>query len=428
SGQGYAPMTVTLVAASGGRATIRISRLNVAERLYRVMGGGIYRDTLLLGEPAPIAAPGLDSRVFGQDSAQAVVYKGQVFWLWGDTTRPEFPLGSFRAAGAVSDLPARGGLSPDVGVNLKYFGDGNGFVAPMCPGANFPNPPGFVGATPCYLVYPGVVKDSAGNERLYAKYYLPGPDEAGLAPFNDTTHAFDKVMTFTPGMPLTLQEHPERVKHGAAEFLYYVERSGNGFQWAESASAVRIGATEVKMQDPTTWEGFTALRQGTDDELAFDSDGTLNYDWRAGTRVIDGNTGNIYNGGPIPADQRLFGHAREPLTGAAFQPFNVSTAWNPYRKRYVQTVLEEFGTSVLGEMWFNEADTPMGPWVYGRKIVTHDNYTFYNPRLHGFFNQQAGRFIFFEGTYTTFLSAAEPTPRSDYNPLMYPPPLYHPPP
>jgi hypothetical protein len=174
------------------------------------------------------------------------------------------------------------------------------------------------------------------------------------------------------------------------------------------------------MLDPSRWEGFTAIRQGTTDDLVLRSDGTLSYDWKPHTVVITGTTGNIYNGGPIPDDQKLFGHAQEPNTGATFYPATTSTAWNPHRKRYVQIVEEVFGSSFLGEVWYNEADTPMGPWVYGRKIVTHDNYTFYNTRLHPFFNQQDGRFLFFEDTYTnTYLAGVTPTPRYNYNQVMY---------
>ena len=44
----------------------------------------------------------------------------------------------------------------------------------------------------------------------------------------------------------------------------------------------------------------------------------------------------------------------------------------------------------LGEIWYAEADTPLGPWVYARKIVTHEKYSFYNPRHHPMFDQ-AGR-------------------------------------
>src|SRR3712207_1535466 len=38
----------------GGSATLKIQRRNIAERLYRVTGEGIYRDSALLGEKVPL--------------------------------------------------------------------------------------------------------------------------------------------------------------------------------------------------------------------------------------------------------------------------------------------------------------------------------------------------------------------------------------
>ena len=83
--------------------------------------------------------------------------------------------------------------------------------------------------------------------------------------------------------------------------------------------------------------------------------------------------------------------------------------------------VESYGaTSFLGEVWYAEADSPLGPWVYGRKIVTHDKYSFYNPKQHPMFDKDGGRIIFFEGTYTaTFSGNHDPTARYDYNQIMY---------
>ena len=47
-------------------------------------------------------------------------------------------------------------------------------------------------------------------------------------------------------------------------------------------------------------------------------------------------------------------------------------------------------TSYLGEVWYAEGDSPLGPWVYAVKIVTHDHYSFYNPKQHPVFSQQGG--------------------------------------
>ena len=76
--------------------------------------------------------------------------------------------------------------------------------------------------------------------------------------------------------------------------------------------------------------------------------------------------------------------------------------------------------SQLGEVWYAEAEQPEGPWKYARKVVTHDRYSFYNPKHHLFFDQQGGRIIYFEGTYTdTFSGNPTPTPRYNYNQVMY---------
>jgi hypothetical protein len=62
----------------------------------------------------------------------------------------------------------------------------------------------------------------------------------------------------------------------------------------------------------------------------------------------------------------------------------------------------------------------VGPWTYALKIVTHDKYSFYNPKLHPYFNQDGGKRIYFEGTYThTFSGNHDQTPRYDYNQIMY---------
>jgi hypothetical protein len=77
-------------------------------------------------------------------------------------------------------------------------------------------------------------------------------------------------------------------------------------------------------------------------------------------------------------------------------------------------------SSFLGEIWFSEADSLLGPWLRATKVVTHHRYSFYNPVHHPFFDQQEGRLIYFEGTYTNaFSGTKEKTPRYDYNQIMY---------
>jgi hypothetical protein len=53
-------------------------------------------------------------------------------------------------------------------------------------------------------------------------------------------------------------------------------------------------------------------------------------------------------------------------------------------------------------------------------VVTHDNYTFYNPQLHPEFVSADSPILLLEATYTAMFSGAKlPTPRYDYNQIMY---------
>ena len=52
---------------------------------------------------------------------------------------------------------------------------------------------------------------------------------------------------------------------------------------------------------------------------------------------------------------------------------NCSCFWNEYRKKYVMIASEAMGATMLGEVWYSEADRPEGPWVHARKIITHAN-------------------------------------------------------
>ena len=88
-----------------------------------------------------------------------------------------------------------------------------------------------------------------------------------------------------------------------------------------------------------------------------------------------------------------------------------SVSWNEFRKKFVMIAVQTFGNSFLGEVWYAEAATPLGPWTTAVKIVTHDKYSFYNPKQHPYFDELGGRVIYFEGTYShTFRATSIPRP------------------
>ena len=110
--------------------------------------------------------------------------------------------------------------------------------------------------------------------------------------------------------------------------------------------------------------------------------------------------------------------------GKPVKPHTGSIAWNSFRKRWVTVFMQAFGEpSALGELWYAEAQSlkgPLGDWGPAVKVLTHDNYTFYNPRLHPEFTPTDSPVLLFEGTYTAqFANNPPKTPRYDYNQILY---------
>lgn len=413
---GFGFRGVRLTPTSGGAATVKVKRVNVAERLYRITGQGVYRDSVLVGDPVPVEQPLLNGRVAGQDSVQAAVYRGKVYWAWGDTNVPAYPLGNFGSSGATSELPGRpGGLDPDRGVNLHYFVDDAGTTRPVVPAAAVPGP------GPKWLSGLTVLPDPAGRERLIARYVrvknLGETLEHGLVVFNDETRSFDRLVRFDLAAPLCLDGHPARAEAGGAAYLYC--GFGPPF-W------VRVRADWAAVQDPKAYEGFTCLApggrfDGPRTRLDRGPDGRLVYGWKTNALPLTAaQQTRLAAAGILKAGEAWAGF-RDAETGAAVEPHGGSVAWNPYRRRWVSVFVQRRGSSsFLGEVWFAEADTPAGPWAYARKVATHDRYSFYNPAHHPFFDADGGRRIYFEGTYTAdFSGNPVKTPRYEYNQVMY---------
>jgi hypothetical protein len=103
------------------------------------------------------------------------------------------------------------------------------------------------------------------------------------------------------------------------------------------------------------------------------------------------------------------------------KPHRGSIAWNAFRKKWVAIFTEQGGDpSLLGEIWYAEAEQPTGPWAEAVKVVTHEDYSFYNPRLHPEWTPEGSPVLLFEGTYTRqFSGSTVATPRWDYNQVLY---------
>jgi hypothetical protein len=112
---------------------------------------------------------------------------------------------------------------------------------------------------------------------------------------------------------------------------------------------------------------------------------------------------------------------RSAADGSEVKPHRGSIAWNAFRKRWIAIFTQNLGKpSAFGEIWYAEADSPLGQWVGTVKVLSHDNYTFYNPRIQTDLTSEGASFILFEGTYTAeFADHAQPTTRYNYNQILY---------
>lgn len=397
-----------LAVSPGGSARLSIKRLNIAERLYRMTGGGIYRDTMLVGKTPPTRAPLLNGLVLGSDSVVNAVHNGKIHWFWGDTNQVAYPLGNFQVPGATSLLPGEGGLDPDRGVDLQYFVGAKGFAKET---ARMPGDgPTWIGGLVSF-------RDKQGRERMFANYVkirnMLETYEHGLVEFDDSAQRFQKVRTFPLDSPIRPTGHTfQRTIEGKPYVVY-----------ATPYPLTRVLADADAIADITRYESFSCLKPGTRlAQAAIDRDdsGRIRYEWKANTAPVGPvEEAKLVKSGQIKPDEALH-TLRNIETGKPMTTHAGSVYWNSYRNRWVMITVEWFGTSLLGELWYAEADTPLGPWAFTRKILTHDKYSFYNPKQHPMFDKDGGRIIYFEGTYThSFSGNTLQTPRYDYNQVMY---------
>ncbi len=402
---------VRLTPRAGQVSEIRIERRNIAERLGRLTGEGRYRDTLLLGyEPPPDAGnPGF---VAGQDSVQAVPYKGAICWFWGDTTSIRYPLGLFRTAGAKTPLPSRS-FDPATGVAFDYFVDKAGFARAMMP---LPERPEGV------IWIDGVctVAGEKGEKKLVAHYSrrkgLAGELEHGIAVFDDAKEVF------VPAKELPLTEK-WRFPHGHPEVV-----EADGRKWllcGRPALNVRVPATIQDILDPNRYEAFTcAAGTEKDRPIALQTDDKEHPLWRWQADLPPMGSAEevqLVQAGKLKPEQTRFFPANAAQPRERVHLHSGTVRWNRHRHRWVLLAGQVGGgPSLLGEVWYAEAEHSTGPFRTAVKVVTHDRKSFYNVCHHLFWDRDGGRIIHFEGTYTSdFSGNPDKTPRYDYNQVLY---------
>ncbi len=397
---------------AGERKVIKLKRINLAERIVRLTGEGLYRDSQLLGYETPLFKPLGAGHVSGQDSVQATVFQDKVYWFWGDTNRMGYPLGLFRMAGATTPVPGPG-FDPSIGIAFDYFVDKSGFARAMMPIPERPEGVVWVFAL-C------VVPDANGKETLCAHYTrrkgLAEEIEHGIAVFDP------EKSIFIPAKTLPLKE---TWRHPSGHPIPFVE---NGKKWLLMGSPnpnVRVPATLEAILDPSQYEAFTCAPVPSQMEnggpLARE-EGKPDWRWQKNLPPTDSKT-----------EHKLVREGKIPPENARFCPVNVSdpkerivlhsgsVRWNPFRKKWILLAGQIGGkSSLLGEVYYSEADAPTGPFPQATKVLTHEKQTFYNVCHHDFLDREGGRFVHFEGTYTNDFSGNPwKTPRYNYNQILY---------
>jgi hypothetical protein len=399
-----------LVAEPGGQAVVKVKRENIAERIYRCTGEGIYRDSELLGLRVPKVCEEGKELVAGQDGGLMLPFRGKFMWSWGDTVSAGFPLGVFKGVGGTSEFPENGGLDPDVGVRYQYFRDGKGKVRAMVD----------LDAKIVWPMAPRLALDKAGKEHLLMNYSLGYEPHGGILEFDEQSGYFRHAGDLPPGSPFP---------YLCSAVLSY-RQQGRGYFGYGPWGSVRSGADLASNLDSSTWQAFTCLRPGatfTNGPTAFDRDasGRPRWAWRTNASILtDTELVQLVREGKLRPEECWY----RPIdlnTGADCLIHDGTVCWNPYRGRWICLRTQYFGDSLVGEVLYFEGDTPLGPWCYCQKVVTHangpkDTYGFYSVKQQPEFDKDGGRVIYFEGAFSQAFGARQiPIPRYDYNELMY---------
>ncbi|MFO0939213.1 MAG: hypothetical protein U0930_00455 [Pirellulales bacterium] len=394
---GFGYRGVQLQTTPGKTAKIELNRDQLAQRLYRITGQGIYRDSQLLNQPYPTEVQQLSAGVIGQDSVQMVRFKDKLYWLWGDTILPNYPLGNFHTTAAITDSEQLKKLDPSRSLDFQYIVGNNGFPKKMLSVQD----PGVV-----WLFGLIDVTDSDRDEYLVAHYSrhleLGKTVEHGIAVWDESKQQFEKRTTFDLSNKWRFPRgQAVRVQQEDDDYIYFTE----------SFATVRVRAHLEYILDPDHYQS-----------LAWDSDKQA-YIWqKQRPPTTQKEEAVLLASGSMPAS-----HARHQLRDIANDnPVEIhrsSIYWNAYRRKWIMIgcqLDERNKPSHLGEIWYSEASAVDGPWYKVVKVATHPSYTFYNPRHHQLLDRENGQIIYFEGTYTHQFSGNESqTPRYDYNQLLY---------
>lgn len=228
---------VALDTKPGATAEIKVMRLSIAERMYRVTGQGIYRDATRLGLEVPLPRPNLNGEVVMHGAVHVAEFLGGHFWLWNDALGHRGDGDSGQGAAATSEAPGRGGLDPSLGVHFEYIPAGRLLRVEESGGVQFE---GLLNVT-----------DAEERPHLVAHYSRLGRDgsrmEHGIAEFNTAEKAFEPVTQLGEEFAWQCPRgHVVKVKSGGREFFYF----------ASPLCVTRVPAAYDDVLNPSKYEAL----------------------------------------------------------------------------------------------------------------------------------------------------------------------------
>lgn len=359
---GFGLRGVRIKPQPGEAVKIELIRTSIAQRIGRLTGSGLFAESQKCG----LEPDWEDSPIVGCDSVRMVPFQGKYFWNWGDTSISRYPLGNFAMTGATTTASPFEKIEPPLRPRYDYFLKPDGAPAPMT---------AIPGDGPTWLGGYSVLPDKDCREHLVALYQKIEPPlkvyEVGLCEFNSERKQF---------LP--------------------IKKLWNKSQAGAEPKQIPIGHTVRFMDDQKqTWllygDPFPKLKHLATYEHWLDSTKWLSVE------------------SPISLQSATSEEKVRPHTG--------SIAYSSHHKAWVTVFMQNFGKpSPFGELWYAEANSPFGPWGKAVKVLSHENYTFYNPRLLAEFTPEGSPTLLFEGTYTEqFANKPYPTARYDYNQILY---------